>query len=771
METITNNCHVFSEGTTTVNKTIELESNGILQGVDSRSSIIHSTANPIIRVRNNAHCEFGKNALLENIVLEGDNSTTSQIAIELNDVSRCNINNVSIKDVDVGMRIRANTGNSSESNAIEHVQMENVTKGIQFYSNGSGTFNSTHIDGVSIALADQENLVGIEVGTDCTLTTPHIFASVISTQNCTGMYIDGTVNGEFIQFSHTKNSAAIGGVGISLGVNASVSDEYGHFFVSGRKLGAVLDNPYSKTNYIVESMDALPEGWVCSKSLDVFAGSGAGTDYQVILKAYYGSGTDGTETLNEETIAKFYCNSNCRTDFGDIRFLPSNSTTPYTYKLCSKVDGEWAVFAVKISEDLDVNQTIRAAYNNPAAVDVSSDDVFINKIDNVVGAWPLDEEDQEVDPLNIDLSQFTAVTNGSNNSSYGIDYDTETRVFTIDNSNNDSSVCIWKRYSPTPLDLSYGSVIRAKVIGTGSNQTYGILFTSHNESTAWYLADTDSVRYNLVDDFVGEKTIVFDKSNPTVAYGSINWSTVYRVRISCSPTATASITFLSLKLDEGVPAIDYSGNGNTGTATGTSITDSKWINRNARQAYDTNKIMLSSSITAFGTNAFSMWGYVYITAYPASGGYLTLIGGSNAYAPALAIFSTSGNLVLNQMAISTTGSGLSVPLNQWVFIGVTCTGYDGTATFYVNKTSVSTPMSGSTTPFSSGNNGLGTYLANADRYFIGKEAGIGIANGVLSAVQMNALADYYSDASLIESFICVRKWATTSLPTFGEWSV
>jgi hypothetical protein len=379
LETITDNCHFFSEGTTVTNQTIEIKADGLLQGYGSKASVIHSTANPIIRVCSNGLNKFVRSAMLENIVIEGDNATAAQIAIELSDVSRCSINNLLIKDVDVGVRIRANSDNSFEFNVIEKVQMENVKKGIQFCNNGSGTFSNINIDGVSIALSDQENLIGIEVGTGCTLTMPHIFASVTSTQNCTGMYVDGSVSGEFIQFSHTKNSATIGGVGVSLGANASVSDEYGHFFVSGKKLEAVLDNPYAKTNYIVESMDALPQGWVCSKSLDVFAGSGAGTDYQLILKAYYGSGTDGTETLNGETIAKFYCNSNCRTDFGDIRFLPSNSTTPYTYKLCSKSDGNWAVFAVKISDDLDINQTIRAAYNNPNATDNSDDTTFITK--------------------------------------------------------------------------------------------------------------------------------------------------------------------------------------------------------------------------------------------------------------------------------------------------------------------------------------------------------------------------------------------------------
>jgi hypothetical protein len=251
METIIGNCHYFSEGIIITNQTIEIEANGLLQGFAHRSSIIHSTANPIIKVLTNARCQFMRKALLENIVIEGDNSTVSQVAIELTDVSGCKISNVLIRDVDVGVRFRANTGISFGSNVIEQVQMENVNKGMQFCNNGSGTFGSPSIDGVSIALADQENLVGIEVGRGCVLVMPHIFASVTSTENCTGMHIDGSINGEFIQFSHTKDSENFGGVGVLLGEHASVGDEYGHFCVSGKQLSVAVSNPYSVANYIV----------------------------------------------------------------------------------------------------------------------------------------------------------------------------------------------------------------------------------------------------------------------------------------------------------------------------------------------------------------------------------------------------------------------------------------------------------------------------------------------------------------------------------------
>jgi hypothetical protein len=260
MEIITNHLHVFSEGITTTNQTIVIEADGFLQGAGSRLSTIHSTANPIIRVVNNAHVEFGKSALIGNVVVEGDNSTASQIAIELNDVSRCIIENTLLKDVDVGIRICANTGNSAESNRIKGVQMENVNRGIQFLNNGSGDFGRTSIDGVSISLNDQENLVGIEVGEDCTLVMPRIFANVTSTENCIGMYIDGAVSGESIQFNHAKDSTVVGGIGVLLGEHACVDDENGHFSVSGKQLSTALSNPYSVENYIIANNNRLAYG-------------------------------------------------------------------------------------------------------------------------------------------------------------------------------------------------------------------------------------------------------------------------------------------------------------------------------------------------------------------------------------------------------------------------------------------------------------------------------------------------------------------------------
>lgn len=90
-------------------------------------------------------------------------------------------------------------------------------------------------------------------------------------------------------------------------------------------------------------------GWNYRKS-HVLSGSsdGAQTNYQVGIKVYYGSGTDGTETVDGITFGKVYCSSKCKTDFGDIRFTDSSGTL-YDYYVKEQSNSSYAIIWVKIS--------------------------------------------------------------------------------------------------------------------------------------------------------------------------------------------------------------------------------------------------------------------------------------------------------------------------------------------------------------------------------------------------------------------------------------
>jgi len=109
----------------------------------------------------------------------------------------------------------------------------------------------------------------------------------------------------------------------------------------------------------------LPVGWSYRKSHVINPASGAGMNYPIRIKVHYGSGIDSGEDV--------YLNGKCRTDFGDIRFTRSNGSIPLNYWMEEKVDGDYAIFWVRIVDDLSTNPvTIYIYYGNPTATSISN---------------------------------------------------------------------------------------------------------------------------------------------------------------------------------------------------------------------------------------------------------------------------------------------------------------------------------------------------------------------------------------------------------------
>jgi hypothetical protein len=113
------------------------------------------------------------------------------------------------------------------------------------------------------------------------------------------------------------------------------------------------------------------------------AGDGAGENYQMRFTVHYGAGTDSGEHM--------YCGGKCKTDFSDLRFTAQDKITLYTYYLESKVDEDYAVFWVKITESLDSNRIMYVYYGNPDTESLSSTSAFDAVIPNVALALPLEE--------------------------------------------------------------------------------------------------------------------------------------------------------------------------------------------------------------------------------------------------------------------------------------------------------------------------------------------------------------------------------------------
>jgi len=98
-------------------------------------------------------------------------------------------------------------------------------------------------------------------------------------------------------------------------------------------------------------------GWSYRKPHLINMVAGAGTDYQVKITVHYGSGTDGNGDV--------YLSGHSKTDFGDIRFTDDGGSTLLYYWMESDVNSDNAVFWVKVSKDLSLNnRTIYIYYGN-----------------------------------------------------------------------------------------------------------------------------------------------------------------------------------------------------------------------------------------------------------------------------------------------------------------------------------------------------------------------------------------------------------------------
>lgn len=119
-------------------------------------------------------------------------------------------------------------------------------------------------------------------------------------------------------------------------------------------------------------------GWLYRKSHVINQQVGAGTHYQKKVTVHFGAGVD----LGEDV----YLNGKCRADFGDIRFTEDDGSTLLDYWIEEKVDGNFAVFWVEISDDLSVgNVTIYIYYGNNAAATTSDGDATFLFYDHFPG--------------------------------------------------------------------------------------------------------------------------------------------------------------------------------------------------------------------------------------------------------------------------------------------------------------------------------------------------------------------------------------------------
>ncbi len=197
--------------------------------------------------------------------------------------------------------------------------------------------------------------------------------------------------------------------------------------------------------------------WQYRKKITIQGQSGAGTDYQVLLKVGESSGASGYDFHVEGHSANFPSDKN---QSGDLRFTKSDGTTLLKFWV-EKVEGtspnRVAYCWVKIEDNLDNNVDIYCYYGNSSTTNVSSGDDTFLLFDDFNGS-------------NLDTNKWNELNSGPlsfSNSIMSIKSDTE-------NTNHDI-------YSKDAF--SYGHCLRGRVAikqktcfaFENSNHTEGVL--------------------------------------------------------------------------------------------------------------------------------------------------------------------------------------------------------------------------------------------------------------------------------------------------------
>ncbi|NHI89699.1 MAG: DUF2341 domain-containing protein [Candidatus Thorarchaeota archaeon] len=113
----------------------------------------------------------------------------------------------------------------------------------------------------------------------------------------------------------------------------------------------------------LSSVQGWLSDWEVRKSHTIEGYAGAGINYPIKLTVHFGSGTDSESDM--------YCDTLCRSDFGDIRFTDDDGTTMLGYWMESSVSSDNAVFWVEIADNLNTNQDIYVYYGNSEATSAS----------------------------------------------------------------------------------------------------------------------------------------------------------------------------------------------------------------------------------------------------------------------------------------------------------------------------------------------------------------------------------------------------------------
>ena len=113
------------------------------------------------------------------------------------------------------------------------------------------------------------------------------------------------------------------------------------------------------------------DGYQCRKYHNLTGSVGAGENYTTFIEVINGTGTDGTDTYDGVAMGKVYINSS-RPYFEDVRFTDDDGITQLGYFRALTTPDVSCVFAVKVYDSLNSDQTIYIYWQNPLAMNGSA---------------------------------------------------------------------------------------------------------------------------------------------------------------------------------------------------------------------------------------------------------------------------------------------------------------------------------------------------------------------------------------------------------------
>jgi len=257
-------------------------------------------------------------------------------------------------------------------------------------------------------------------------------------------------------------------------------------FARTRTVSADFDN-WIKEDVSVESNFLMPKAWLPPewdyRKSHTIGGSTVGllTNYPIRIIVRYGYGIDSGGNV--------YLENSSRVDFGDVRFTGSDGSTQLGCWIEEKVDGNYAVFWVKVDSipASPGSGTVYIYYGNNAATTTSNGKNTFDWFDDF-------QIDSSID---YEIGRHTTIWHGSG--AYNPYYDPVYRRVAFDTGNNFTGG--WKVISSNLIIQNFA----AKVIfgvSTPSNTTNGILgrWTGNSAYYGFYVAGGSYTAPALVRD-------------------------------------------------------------------------------------------------------------------------------------------------------------------------------------------------------------------------------------------------------------------------------